>query len=307
MIGIQDIGTYIPDQRISNYDRKEEFAIDDLFIEERLGVLQVARKPVDMPTSDLASAAFGDLQHRTGLRPEDVQCLIVVTQNPDYNLPHTSAILHGKLGLAPACACFDISLGCSGFVYGLSVIESFMTANGMTCGVLVTADPYSAVINADDKNTSLLFGDAATATLISDQPRFRTGKFTFGTLGDKYAELICTNGQLAMNGRAIFDFAARQVPPDVKHLLAVNNLDVADVDKFLFHQGSKYMLRTIVGRLGIEPAKAEFAAGQYGNTVSSSIPLLLAPELDVDDVVTVVISGFGVGLSWSSGVLHRVK
>ena len=113
----------------------------------------------------------------------EIDALVVVTQNPDRNIPHVSAIVHGALGLPTQCACFDISPGCSGFVYALSVFQDFMEANGMKKGLLFTADPYSMVVGPNDNNTSLLFGDAASVTLVSDSPRLVSGMVTFGTLG----------------------------------------------------------------------------------------------------------------------------
>src|SRR3546814_2884839 len=113
----------------------------------------------------------------------EIQVLVVVTQNPDNNLPHVAAQVHGKAALPEQCAAFDVSLGCSGYVYGLSIITSFMAVNGFERGVLITADPYSKIVDKNDKNTRLLFGDAATATLISNEPLLVAGPFSFGTTG----------------------------------------------------------------------------------------------------------------------------
>jgi 3-oxoacyl-[acyl-carrier-protein] synthase-3 len=305
MIGIRDIGVYIPAGRSSNYARKDQFNIDDDFIEKKLGITQVAVKGPEEKASDMAVRAFDALSRKCGLDKSLIDCLIVVTQNPDNNLPHTSAIVHAKLDLMPSCACFDISLGCSGFVYGLSVIESFMESNSLNHGVLITAEPYSTIIDRNDKNTSLLFGDAATATLIDRTPRFVSGKYTFGTVGKSYGDLIAQDNKLFMNGRSIFDFAARQVPLSVKTLLEKNDQRIEQVDKFIFHQGSNYIHQTILNRLGIDPQKAPFGAREYGNTVSSSIPILLEREIENTETRSIVICGFGVGLSWASGILLR--
>jgi 3-oxoacyl-[acyl-carrier-protein] synthase-3 len=307
MIGIQAIGVYIPEKRVSNYNKKVQFNLDDHFIEEKLGVTHVAVKGANDQTSDLAIRAFEALSRKSDFDKAKVDCLIIVTQNPDYNLPHTSAIVHGKLDLSSNCACFDISLGCSGFVYGLSLIESFMQKNDLHYGILITADPYSTILDQNDKNTSLLFGDAATATLVNRNPRFTSGKYTFGTFGKGYSELICKDNILFMNGRSIFDFAARQVPADIKLLMEQNGQNIELIDKFIFHQGSKYIHQTIISRLKIDPQKAPFAAREYGNTVSSSIPILLEKELEDTSVNTIVICGFGVGLSWASGILFRTS
>ncbi|MCU4157537.1 ketoacyl-ACP synthase III [Carboxylicivirga sp. A043] len=306
MLGIQNIGTYLPIDTVSNYDLKEKFEMDDFFIQNKIGVESVTRKSDDEDSSDLGVKAYRNLQEKAGFASEELECLVVVTQNPDHNIPHTSAMIHGKLDLPESCASFDVSLGCSGFVYGLSVITAFMTQNGMKKGVLITADPYSKVLDTEDKNTSLLFGDGATATLISDTPIFTSERFTFGTSGKGYEGLICRNGQLFMSGHAIFNFAAKIVPKDVKKLLEQCNHSTDSVDRFVFHQGSKYIVDTLRKRLRIAEEKVPFKINAYGNTVSSSIPFILADMLEDTSINTCLISGFGVGLSWSSALLKRL-
>ncbi len=305
-LGIAGIGVYLPAAGVSNFERMAQFGVDERFVNDKLGVRRTLVKAEEDATSDLAVHAVRALEATSALDLAAVDCLVVVTQNPDYNLPHTAAIVHGKLGLAERCAAFDISMGCSGWVYGLSVVEAFMARNGLRSGLLVTADPYSKIVDPDDKNTVMLFGDAAAATWIHNTARFRSGRFTFGTIGKDYEHLICRNGQLSMNGRGIFDFAARRVPDDIRLLLEMNQVAIDDVDRFLLHQGSRYMLRTIATRLQVDESKAPFLAGEYGNAVSSSIPIMLADLMDDTGMRTLVVSGFGVGLSWSSGLLQRM-
>lgn len=305
MLGIEEIGFYIPAEKISNYERKEQFGIDDHFIEEKIGVKQVAVKGPDEETSDLCVKAFDELCAKKAVDRREIEALVVVTQNPDRNIPHVSAMVHGVLDLPAQCACFDISLGCSGFVYALSVFQAFMEANGMKKGLLFTADPYSKIVDPNDKNTSLLFGDAAAVTLISDSPRLVSGKFTFGTLGTEYKKLFCNDGTLFMNGRAVFNFAAKTVPGDIHRMASKNDVDLEEIDRFLFHQGSKIIVETIADKLGILRAKAPYRIYDYGNTVSSTLPILLADELN-GEAKTLAICGFGVGLSWASGLLKRV-
>jgi 3-oxoacyl-[acyl-carrier-protein] synthase-3 len=305
MLGIEEIGTYLPAGRISNYDRKDQFGIDDFFIEEKIGVRRVSVKGPEEETSDLCIRAFEDLQRRTSVNKEEIEALVVVTQNPDHNIPHTSAIVHGKLGLPANCAAFDISLGCSGFVYALTIFQSFMAANGLTRGLLFTADPYSKVVDPQDKNTTLLFGDGSAVTLISSAPRLVAGRFTFGTLGSEYEKLICKDGTLFMNGRAVFNFAAKVIPDDLRGMAAKNGVRMEEIDRFLIHQGSKIIVETIASKLGLPIEKVPYATGDYGNTVSSTIPILLQDELG-GTARTIAICGFGVGLSWASGLLRRV-
>ena len=305
MIGIRAIASYLPAGRISNFERKERFAITDEFIEERIGVRQLAVCAPGEGTTSLGVSAFRALAERAGLDPAAVRALIVVTQNPDRNMPHVSAEMHGQLGLREDCACFDISLGCSGYVYALSVASAFMEANGLDTGVLVTADPYSRILDPEDKNTCLLFGDGATATLLDRRPVLGLGKFTFGTLGKEAAQLACNAGRLHMNGRAVFNFAAKQVPLDIAEALARNGVSAREVDAFVLHQGSRNILDTIRARLKLPADKLRFAAADYGNTVCSSIPMVLAEQIARPELRTILICGFGVGFSWASTVLRR--
>jgi len=170
MLGIKAIATYIPEGRARNSDLSERFALDETFLRDKIGVMERAIKAPDEETSDLALAALQKLLADAAVDPAAVEAMVVVTQNPDRNIPHVSAMVHGCAGLAESCATFDVSLGCSGYVYGLSILKSFMRDNGMKTGVLVTADPYSKIIDRDDRNTVLLFGDAATATLVGEDP-----------------------------------------------------------------------------------------------------------------------------------------
>ncbi len=302
MIGIRAIAGYLPTGRLDNLERKERFAVSEDFVLGKIGMRELSVKAADQDTSDLCREAFAALQEKEPVNLQDVDCLVVCTQNPDgHGLPHTSAIVHGKLGLSPECAAFDISLGCSGYGYSLSVMRAFMEANDLRCGLLFTADPYSKVINKEDKNTALLFGDAATVTLLGDSPRWELGKFVFGTKGSEGGALCVREDRLYMNGRAVFSFSATTVPESIKRALEKNGLEPDDVDQFILHQGSRYIVNTIRKALKLPEDKVPFAAQGYGNTVSSSIPLILE-HAEAD---TVLISGFGVGLSWSSGVLFR--
>ena len=303
MIGIKNIGYYLPSTKRSNYQLKEKFEIDDHFIDEKIGIKYTTVKDDNEEASDLCVKAFENLQQENEIDINTIDCIIVVTQNPDYNLPHTSAIVHGKLFAPETCACFDVSLGCSGYVYGLSVIKGFMESNGMKNGLLFTADPYSKNINEDDKNTFLLFGDAASVTLLSEDCQYEINKFDFGTAGKDFKELLCDE-KISMNGRAIFNFAARKVPQSIKKAKKINAITDDEIDYVILHQGSKYIVDTLTRMIGMDETKVPFDAAEYGNTISSSIPIILNKELK-KELKTILISGFGVGLSWASTILTK--
>lgn len=306
MLGIEEIASYVPLKRTNNLDRKEQFKIDASFINDKLGVRRIAVKDDAEDTSDLCVKAYEKLIKKHQVLEKGIEVLIVVTQNPDTNLPHSSAIVHGKLGFPEGCACFDISLGCSGFVYGLDIIQAFMKKNNFTKGLLFTADPYSKIIDKNDKNTALLFGDAATVALISDNPLYVLENITFGTSGKDYKELMCVRNKLYMNGRAIYNFTVKTIPNNIRLFMKKIRLQVENIDKFVFHQGSKHIVDALTKELRLDSRKVVYDIYEYGNTVSSSIPLILEKEIKNQNNRKILICGFGVGLSWSIGILKRV-
>ena len=311
MIGIKEIASYIPANLESNWTKMAKFGIEDDFILRKIGVERRAYKSADEETSDLCIKAFSRLQEKsTGFRDE-VDCVVVCTQNPDGNgIPHTSSIVQGKLNQSEKCASFDISLGCSGYVYGLSIVKSFMESNHLKSGLFFTADPYSKIIDPNDRNTVLLFGDAATVTHLAEAEE-RSEMWTlkrslFLTRGKEGSALQNDDGYLVMNGRAIFNFACRHVPLQIKELLDLEKMTYSAIDLFVFHQASKFILDELRRMMQLPRKKVPVKLGKQGNTISSSIPLILEDHLYSKDKKHIVISGFGVGLSVASGLLSRI-
>ena len=309
MIGIRALASYVPSGGISNFDRREEFGLSDEFITEKLGVERVSRMAAGEGTVSLCLRAFAVLQQKTAVTPDEIDLIVVCTQNPDGGgLPHNSALVHGAIGVPEQCAAFDLGLGCSGYVYGLSVVKSFMEANGLRHGLLFTADPYSRIVDPADRNTALLFGDAASVTLLSDgpgEPLWEPARFLFATAGQQADALRNRDGRLGMNGRAVFTFSATSVPTQVRELMARHGVDSASVDLFLFHQGSKYIVDALASRLGLPQDKVPCNLAAQGNTVSSSIPLLFERYVSNPSLRRVLMCGFGVGLSWASCIVER--
>ena len=164
---IRAIGTYIPPGREQNRPRLADFGLAPDFLERKLGILQRSVRGPNEETSDLCVSAFADLLRALPLDPAALQLCCVVTQNPDQKIPHTSAIVHEKLGLGKHCMTFDVSQGCAGYVHALAIVNGLMTSLRLEHAVIFTCDPYSKIVNPADKNTSLIFGDAATATYLT--------------------------------------------------------------------------------------------------------------------------------------------
>jgi 3-oxoacyl-[acyl-carrier-protein] synthase-3 len=305
MIGLARIACYIPEERVDNLELAQKLGATEALVRDKIGFLRAARKPAECETSDLAVEAVRRVLADAHVEPAQLQLLVVVTQNPDgHGLPHTSAVVHGKLDLPSACAAFDISLGCSGFVYGIASAAALMDASGLKCGILVTADPYSKIVDPGDRDTALLFGDGAAAALLTDDPVWRIGRCDFGTQGQQRENLMVgPEGTLRMNGRGVFNFSATEVPASIHRTLSLNGLELADIDRFILHQGSRYLVDTIARRLDIAD-RTELCAQDYGNLVSSSVPAAFAERVRDSDR-RVLISGFGVGLSWATTVMTR--
>lgn len=307
MIRVGAIGTYFPSNKEDNYTKIGKFDVDESFIDNVTGIRYVTKKEPQQKASDLCVLAYEDLKSKVGEAAlKDVDLVTVSSQFGDQPMPHTSAVVHGKLNLSEDCAAFDLPLGCSGFVYALHVMKSFMEANGFKKALLFTSEPTSDTVNPDDKSTDLLLGDSAAVTLLSAEGDYEIQQGVFRTDGKKYKSIIREyGGDFVMHGRDVFNFAIRKVPPLLDECLAKNQLTKADIDLFAFHQPSKYMIRKVVERLKIDPEKAPFVIENYGNTGSASIPHLLAERLDHNHHKTVFVCGFGVGLSWAATVLKK--
>lgn len=307
-----DIASYLPATAIDNFSQANSFGKPPGFIESKIGAYKLPRKNPSDDSADLAIRAISSLLDRTKIDKQEIDVICVVTQNPAASgIPHTSALVHSSLDLSSTCSAFDISLGCSGYVYGVSILSAFLSVNHLDHGVLITSDPYSPIIDSNDPNTSLLFGDAATASLISRTPSshcFKVGRlkgFSDGKSGDSIKKL--ESGKLEMNGRAVFNFALKQVPEQIRACLQAEYVTPEDVDFFALHQGSYAIIDAISRSFPGLEHKFLKDIKDTGNTVSSSVPLLLQKVLSSADPLPnkVLISGFGVGLSAATMLLRK--
>ena len=313
MAVIRAIGTYLPERTVGNDELVERFGWDRTFLEEKLGIHErhVAAEGEGSAAMGIAAAEALFSAH-PDLDREAIQLLVLCTQTPDFGLPHSSALIQTGLGLEQTTACFDIGLGCSGFVYGLAVVSSMLERLGLEHALLVTSDPYSKVMNPADRATAPLFGDGAAATWISRSgDGGEIGAFTFGTDGGGAGNLIVQPDEagttcLSMNGRAIFEFMQTRVPEDLSACAAANGIELDDVNLFVLHQASAHMLGYLGRRMQLDAERLPIMLEKTGNLVSSSIPFVLA-GLDREGRLagtTTMLCGFGVGLSWASGVIR---
>jgi 3-oxoacyl-[acyl-carrier-protein] synthase-3 len=302
---------------------------DEAFIADKVGVRRRYVLGAGETGVGLAAAACRKLFDGGATTPDQVGVVVFVTQTPDRRLPQNSAGLCAALGLPTTVAAFDLALGCSGWVYGAHVLDAFLEATGRDVGLLVTCDPYSRIIAPEDRATNCVFGDAATVALWHrGMGGGRLGIADFGTDGEGGDALRIDGGgaavpfvhmddggrtaalgrddlRLHMAGREVFNFVLTRIPDSLTRCLEANGLTADEIDVFALHQGSLHMLQGLARRAGIPDPKLAVNIDRYGNTVSSTLPLLLEAPLNAGELAgrKVLVSGFGVGLSWATSVL----
>lgn len=322
---IKGISAAVPATVISNRDyeilspAEREILIKTTGIEKRHIALN------GETTGDLCYSAAEKLIAELKWDKSEIDLLIFVSQSPDHFLPATSIILQDRLGLKKTTAAFDILLGCSGYVYGLSVVSSMMATGGFRKALLLAGDISSAGVNVKDKSTYPLFGDAGTATALEYNRDYQIA-FNLQSDGSGKDAIIIPHGgvkypitpesliekeyepgitrhmrNLALNGMDVFNFSVREAPPNVNALLEHCGKTIDDVDRFVMHQANFLMNETIRKKLKITAEKTPYSLHAFGNTSSASIPLTLATSMQSKtDSTRLLLSAFGVGLSWGS-------
>lgn len=315
MAFISHISTYIPSVKISNEEISARFPDwNSAQIFDKIGIKNRFITKEDEFVSDIAIKAVEKLIEETQISKDVIDYLIICTQSPDYSLPTTACIVQNAVGLKKSCAAIDINQGCSGYIYGLSLADALVSSGRFNNVVLVTAETYSKYIHSSDKGNISLFGDAATATLISEEGKYKIGKFSLGTDGSGAKNLIVKNGgsrnkktaddedlenYLFMNGKEIFNFTAKNIPPLVDENLQLNNVKKDEISQFVFHQANTFMLNFLRKRIGIPEEKFVLEMENVGNTVSSSIPIAFKAIFEQQNPIVMLV-GFGVGYSWGS-------
>ena len=316
--GVAAVASYRPAKVVDNDEIVARFGFDRKFLDNKIGIEKRYIAAADETVGDMAAAAAERLFAQTGAQRDATGLLVLCTQNPDYKLPTTANLVQAKLGLRERLAAFDINQGCSGYVYGLAVTTSLMQTANFDQALLITSEAYSKVMDPTDRTTVPLFGDGATATLLRAGAPGRVGRCTFGSDGSGAKELIVKGGggrnptmplagegALFMNGRAIYNFMLTRIPADVAACLAANGLTHDDIDLFVFHQASRFMIEALTETMKLPRDRVPVTMADGGNTVSNTIPMALEALGGIDALAgkRLLLSGFGVGLSWASTVL----
>lgn len=317
---IKGVATYFPSKAVSNEEIIQgDSHWDAAKVFDKLGI-QSRYVAQDECVSDLAVGACESLfKSHEGLR-EQIDALIICTQSPDFLLPTTACLVQSSLKLGSHVAAFDINLGCSGYIYGLAVCKGLIAGGVIKNALLVTADLYTKHLDSTDISNKLIFGDGASATWISSEysgGSLKIENFTLGTDGSGGKNLVSKLGGMAslsdraflyMNGPAVFNFTSKEVPGLIAKNLDAAGLSLQSVDYFILHQANKFMLESLRKKIGIVEEKWLTSFENYGNTVSSTIPIVLHDkwsEVTRNGSKTQLV-GFGVGYSWGAVVVEAV-
>ena len=328
---IKAISYILPQQAVTNADLAKEFpewTVEKIASKIGIDTRYVASDAED--TATLATNAGNKLFEEHNIDRSIIDFVLLCTQSPDYFLPTTACIVQHKLNLSTNCGALDFNLGCSGYIYGLSIAKGLIAAGVAKNILFITAETYNKYIHPKDKSNRTIFGDAAAATLISDTGSFLIQDFILGTDGKGAENLIVKNGaskfpeknnivtfdennnvvsddNLYMNGSSIFEFTLDAVPKLVESTLEKNNLLKEQVDLFIFHQANKYMLNTLRKKIAIPEEKFFISMNNCGNTVSSTIPIAIYNAISQNAIPKqskILLAGFGVGYSWGGVILE---
>ena len=316
-LSIKAIETALPKNsfKISSLKKKNP-SWDIKKIIAKTGIEKIWYTKKNQTALDLAFEASKKILKK--INKESIDTLIYVTQSPEYFLPTTACILQHKLGLDNRVKAFDINLGCSGFVYALFVASSLVQNNMSKNILIVCADTYTKYIENSDRTNKTIFSDGASASLVSRSKKKCFGNFLMGTDGSGFKDLIVENGasksgftnkkkiKLFMNGAKIFMFTIANIPKNIEKLLKLSKIKKKDIKIFFFHQGSKVILDSLKNSLKLKDNQSYSNLRFLGNTVSSTIPFSLkqaSKENKIKNNDLLVLSGFGVGLSWGSCVI----
>ena len=326
-VEIAGIAACVPKESVDN--TKDENLIPELRhkIVKVTGIKNRRVAAKNVTTADLCIEAAAQIIGDLNWNKDEIDAVIFVTQTPDYLLPSTSTIIQHRLGLSTSCLALDISLGCSGYVYGLTTIAGYLTGGYIKKALLLAGDTISKICSPNDSSTYPLFGDAGTATALEYKKDalgisamlYADGKgseaiivkdggarnpYTNESAKEKEYEgnIKRNDAQLALNGMDVFSFGISQAPSAVNSLLEKINIDRTNVDYFIFHQANKFMNENIRKKLKLTVEQVPYTLEDFGNTSSATIPLTLVSKLsgELKQANKLVFCGFGVGLSWGS-------
>lgn len=331
-IGISGMAAAVPRNVINNCEYDLYFSKDEIkALVEKIGVKQRRFSDTNTCSSDLCFAAADKLIMDMEINRDEIDALIFISQTPDYRMPATSILLQDRLKLKTSTITFDINLGCSAFLFGLSIAYSMISAGNLKKILILDGETRSKVYSLKDRKTGFLFGDAGVAALIEKNEKFGNSWFSLNSDGsreslikipaggyrkmssnetlkekvvDEYGN-IRSDEQGYMNGADVFNFVIREVPKDFYRLLEFSGHEISDIDYFVFHQANSYINGFLAKKLKLQENKIPSTIAKYGNTSSVSVPLTIVSELKdkLHNHNRLLLSAFGVGLSWGTSII----
>lgn len=324
-------GGYVPSEVLTNEDLSRMVDTSDEWIVSRTGIKE-RRIAVNMNNSDMAYRACADAIANAGIKAQDVGLIIAATSTPDYSFPNCSSLVQRSLGIQNV-VCFDVSSACLGFITALNIADTFLKNGTVKYALVAGSEKMSGIVDWHDRNVCVLFGDGAGAVVLKAEDKADVGIMDCiihndGTRADVltggaragYARCIDKQDMQAvdtdnrhtpintapyihMNGQEVFRFAVTKVPESINELLDNNHMSTSDVDMYVLHQANIRIIESVAKRLKADITSFPSNLVKYGNTSAASIPLLLNElnhnkRLNKSD--TIVLSGFGAGLSWGS-------
>lgn len=322
---INHISVYLPEAKLINAELSSIFNIPEEQVFKNTHINHRFVSKEGELSSDMAIKAGDIFFNETKINKSEIDFLIFCSEGFDYIAPASSCIIQSRLGLSTGVGCIDLPYGCSGYIYGLGIAYGLLKAGIAKNVLFLTADIPTKVIAKDDLELRSIFSDIATASLITLDIAKTDTHFVYGTDGngalDLYVEgsafrppqssdfrmpknLVC--GQMKMNGTNIFLFAVKKVPQLVNQILEKNNLSIDEIDLFVFHQASYFMLEVIRKKLKLPSEKVFLNIQDYGNSVSSTIPMAMydAQKKGVlKKGMKILLAGFGIGNSWGATII----
>lgn len=332
-IGIAGMAASVPHNIIDNYKYTTYFPVEDVKeIVDKIGVKERRFADANTCSSDLCFAAAEKLFADMNIDKNEIDILIFVSQTPDYRMPATSVILQHRLGLPQTTMTLDFNIGCSGFIYGLSVIYAMMQQNSFRKALLLDGETRSRIYSPKDRKTAFLFGDGGVAAIIEKNEKYGKSYFSLNSDGSRESLIKINAGGYRnpssaetvkekvvdefgnirseehgyMNGADVFNFVIREIPKDFKALLDYSKTDINLIDYFLFHQANTYINGYLMKKLKLQPEKVPSSIEKFGNTSSVSIPITIVSELKnaLKTNKKLLLSGFGVGMTWATAIMN---
>lgn len=325
-IKILGIATAVPkNKEIISEKFNELFGADAVAqFSKTTGVIERRVSLEEQTSSDLAFIAAKKLIKEKNIDKEKIGICIYVTQTPDYRIPATACVLHKRLNLAKDCIVFDVNLGCSGYVYGIQIINSLLETTNCRYALLLVGDTSNKGIAPTDQSSIMLFGESGSATLLEKVESANEIKTAYRTDGDGFKAIIIPAGayrnrnasneisiwgdgnkrsdyNLYMNGVDVFTFTISEVPALINEFVEINHIDKESFDCFAFHQANLYILKQLIKKAKLPKDKLHISMDRYGNTSVTSIPLTLCDKYgNVNESIErkIFSCGFGIGLSW---------